>query len=143
MIQNVFYEFNHLINSNFNTDFFRNVEVSSQLSNLNLIFVGSTLLFFFSFFSLLAMIKYLIFFFFSLIFDKIILSYHLLPKTNTQQFMEFLVVSFQKVVKQNFGHHYPYKSHLFSFYPLFLVFFLLILVSNFLGLVPFVIRSLL
>src|SRR3990167_8591420 len=84
-------------------------------------------------FTLLFIAQALIILFINLVFDKVINYYSFVPKKNSQIFFS----GFYNVVKQNFGGHYPYKNYLINMYPLFFTLFLLILISNFLGLIPY------
>ena len=93
-------------------------------------------------FTLLFIAQLLIIIFINLVFDKVINYYSFIPKKNSQIFFEIFVSGFYNVVKQNFGGHYPYKNYLINMYPLFFTLFLLILISNFLGLIPYGIQSL-
>lgn len=88
-------------------------------------------------FTLLFIAKSLIIIFINLILDKVINYYSFIPKKNSQVFFELFVTGFYNVIKQNFGGHYPYKNYLVNMYPLFFTLFLLILISNFLGLIPY------
>lgn len=88
-------------------------------------------------FTLLFVAQALIIIFINLILDKVINYYSFIPKKNSQIFFEIFVAGFYNVVKQNFGGHYPYKNYLINMYPLFFTLFLLILISNFLGLIPY------
>ena len=88
-------------------------------------------------FTLLFIAQALIILFINLVFDKVINYYSFIPKKNSQIFFEIFVAGFYNVVKQNFGGHYPYKNYLINMYPLFFTLFLLILISNFLGLIPY------
>jgi F0F1-type ATP synthase membrane subunit a len=88
-------------------------------------------------FTLLFIAQVLIIIFVNLVFDKVINYYSFIPKKNSQIFFEIFVSGFYNVVKQNFGGHYPYKNYLINIYPLFFTLFLLILISNFLGLIPY------
>ena len=88
-------------------------------------------------FTLLFIAQALIIIFVNLVFDKVINYYSFVPKKNSQVFFEIFVSGFYNVVKQNFGGHYPYKNYLINIYPLFFTLFLLILISNFLGLIPY------
>lgn len=88
-------------------------------------------------FTLLFVAQALIIIFINLVLDKVINYYSFVPKKNSQIFFEIFVSGFYNVVKQNFGGHYPYKNHLINMYPLFFTLFLLILISNFLGLIPY------
>lgn len=92
--------------------------------------------------TLLFIAQVLIIIFINLIFDKVINYYSFIPKKNSQIFFEIFVSGFYNIVKQNFGGHYPYKNYLINMYPLFFTLFLLILISNFLGLIPYGIQSL-
>jgi F0F1-type ATP synthase membrane subunit a len=93
-------------------------------------------------FTLLFIAQFLIIIFINLVFDKVINYYSFIPKKNSQIFFEIFVSGFYNVVKQNFGGHYPYKNYLINMYPLFFTLFLLILISNFLGLIPYGIQLL-
>jgi F0F1-type ATP synthase membrane subunit a len=93
-------------------------------------------------FTLLFIAQFLIIIFINLVFDKVINYYSFIPKKNSQIFFETFVSGFYNVVKQNFGGHYPYKNYLINMYPLFFTLFLLILISNFLGLIPYGIQLL-
>ena len=93
-------------------------------------------------FTLLFIAQLLIIIFINLVLDKVINYYSFVPKKNSQIFFEIFVSGFYNVVKQNFGGHYPYKNYLINMYPLFFTLFLLILISNFLGLIPYGIQSL-
>lgn len=88
-------------------------------------------------FTLLFIAQALIIIFVNLVLDKVINYYSFVPKKNSQVFFEIFVTGFYNVVKQNFGGHYPYKNYLINMYPLFFTLFLLILISNFLGLIPY------
>ena len=88
-------------------------------------------------FTLLFVAQALIIIFVNLVLDKVINYYSFVPKKNSQVFFEIFVTGFYNVVKQNFGGHYPYKNYLINMYPLFFTLFLLILISNFLGLIPY------
>lgn len=88
-------------------------------------------------FTLLFVAQTLIIIFINLVLDKVVNYYSFIPKKNSQVFFEIFVTGFYNIVKQNFGGHYPYKNYLINIYPLFFCLFLLILISNFLGLIPY------
>lgn len=90
-------------------------------------------------FVLAVVIKYLIIILFNIFVDKTINVYNFINKSLGLIFFETLIVSFQEVVKQQFGGHYPFKNNLYNMFPLFVTVFFVILLSNFLGLIPFVI----
>lgn len=93
-------------------------------------------------FTLLFVVQIIIIVFINLVLDKVINNYFFIPKKNGQIFFETFIVGFYNIVKQNFGGHYPYKNYLINLYPLFFTLFLLILLSNFLGLIPYGIQLL-
>lgn len=65
-----------------------------------------------------------------LIKDKLILFI----RCNSQIIKFKIQYNFQKAIKTNFGHHYPYYSRLLNYYPYLFVIFFLILCHNFNGL---------
>lgn len=88
-------------------------------------------------FSLVIIIKILIIIFINLLMDKTVNFYNLVYKNLGFIFIETLIIKIQEMVKENFGGHYPFKNYLFNLFPLFFSVFFLILISNFLGLIPF------
>lgn len=121
----------NLIDFYYNMDLFVFLNNTFFLVNFNFYYFGLKL------FTLLFVTQIIILFFINLVMDKIINYYSFIPRKNGQIFFETFIIGFYNVVKQNFGGHYPYKNYLVNMYPLFFSLFLLILISNFLGLIPY------
>lgn len=118
-------------------DFYYNIDLFVFLNN-TFFSVNFTFYYFgLKLFTLLFVTQIIILFFINLVLDKTINCYSFIPRKNGQIFFEVFITGFYNVVKQNFGGHYPYKNYLINIYPLFFSLFLLILISNFLGLLPY------
>lgn len=118
-------------------DFYHNIDLFVFLNNTFFLVNFNFYYFGLKLFTLLFVTQIIIFFFINLVIDKTINYYSFIPSKISQVFFETFVIGFYNVVKQNFGGHYPYKNYLINMYPLFFSLFLLILISNFLGLIPY------